>query len=227
MVLVALIAVVMVMSCFGAVGVRGASIAASGVINDFESPLSVVKLKGNAESSQVLRGWICPTIECQWHQWVENSGLKALVVDIYEGQASQGSIVFSTRIVFADYGAYPSGTVQLPDFQPAYQHLYNIVLTPVGHKDSQALYFHESTGKYAPVPRCTITTLDRITYQFDASQSYDPDGSIVSYVWNWSDGTSSIGPIAVHSFGLSGSWSLTVTDNDGLEGRMFGHIGIW
>ena len=221
------IAIIVTLSCFAGVGVR----AASGVINDFESPLTVTKLKGNPGASTVIIGWICPTVQCQWSQWVQNSGLKALNVEIFEGQASQGALVFSAYIVFADYGAYPSGIVQLPNFQPSYSHLYNIVLTPIGHKDTQALYFHSAEGKYLPHPQCTITQVGWNTYQFDASQSTDPDGYIVTYEWTWGGGMTSTGPIVVQSFsGFSASWSLTVTDNDGLQSGMFGTIpigGIW
>jgi len=224
--LVASTVTVMVMSCFGAMSAQGVSVNEGGVINDFESPLSVVKLKGNPALSKVTRAWICPTYDCQWHQWVENSGLKGLTVEICEGQASQGSIMFSTQIVFEDCGAYPSGSVQLPDFHPQSHYLYNIVLTPIGHKDKQALYCHNAEGKYAPIPVVT-TTYEGATVIVDASDSYDPDGWIVSYEWHWSDGTYETGPTSAHYVGEFLTASLTITDNDGLEGGMTLNFGWW
>jgi hypothetical protein len=221
---VSVVAAVMVLSCLGSAGVR----AASGVINDFESPLTVTKLKGNPESSKVLRAWICPTYDCQWHQWIENAGLKALTVEIFEGQASNGVVAFSTTIVFEKHGTYPSGTVQLPDFQPKYACLYNIVLTPIGHKEKQALYYHTAEGKYAPVSVVT-TSSDIGTVTVDATGSYDPDGWIVSYEWHWSDGAYETGPTSTH-FYMPGDFlsvSLTITDNDGLEGGMIINFGWW
>jgi PKD repeat protein len=52
---------------------------------------------------------------------------------------------------------------------------------------------------------------------FDASGSYDPDGSIVSYQWNFGDGTNAAGITANHSYADDGIYAvrLTVTDDDG------------
>ncbi|WP_319549397.1 FG-GAP-like repeat-containing protein [Desulfogranum marinum] len=51
---------------------------------------------------------------------------------------------------------------------------------------------------------------------FDASAAYDPDGSIVSYAWNYGDGTGS-GLTSNHTYNTPGTYNvvLTVTDNDG------------
>jgi len=53
---------------------------------------------------------------------------------------------------------------------------------------------------------------------FDASESYDPDGTIVDYLWDFDDGTVSHGILADHSWGVVGIYTVTliVTDNDGL-----------
>jgi len=54
--------------------------------------------------------------------------------------------------------------------------------------------------------------------QFDASASFDPDGSIASYQWSYGDGGSDIGSPRWHQFAVAGTYAvtLTVTDNDGL-----------
>lgn len=61
-----------------------------------------------------------------------------------------------------------------------------------------------------------------LSVTFDASASYDPDGSIASYFWNFGDGTTSTGgPIVNHVFYSDGPYTawytvnLTVTDNEG------------
>ncbi len=61
------------------------------------------------------------------------------------------------------------------------------------------------------------------TISFDASGSYDPDGVIVSYFWDFGDGTNGTGPIINHSYSGSGTFTttLTVTDNDGGVARIF------
>jgi hypothetical protein len=58
--------------------------------------------------------------------------------------------------------------------------------------------------------------------QLDGSGSYDPDGSIVGYRWDWTnDGTYDTGwsssPTATHSYGSPGTYTvkLQVEDNDG------------
>lgn len=57
---------------------------------------------------------------------------------------------------------------------------------------------------------------------FDASASYDPDGgSIVSYLWNFDDGTNGTAVITTHAYNVSTSLltsynvTLSITDDDG------------
>jgi len=49
--------------------------------------------------------------------------------------------------------------------------------------------------------------------EFDASDSYDPDGEIVQYVWSFGDGSSGEGMVVEHEYGLLNgkSWQPTVT----------------
>jgi len=56
--------------------------------------------------------------------------------------------------------------------------------------------------------------------RFDASTSYDPDGSIVSYTWEFGDTTTGIGPIVDHAYSVNGSYlvTLTVIDSGGTSG---------
>ena len=68
------------------------------------------------------------------------------------------------------------------------------------------------------------------TVVFDASSSYDPDGFIVSYSWNFGDGniTTVRNPVIVHRYVSTGTYNvtLTVTDNDGLEDFAKNHLTI-
>lgn len=61
------------------------------------------------------------------------------------------------------------------------------------------------------------------TINFDASASYDPDGTIVLYEWDWNgDGTYDLAnnPTPSHAYGAAGTYTvvLRVTDNDGRSG---------
>jgi PKD repeat protein len=56
---------------------------------------------------------------------------------------------------------------------------------------------------------------------FDASLSTDPDGSIISYSWDFGDGISDAGQNTSHSYSTPETYtvSLVVTDNDGEAGQ--------
>jgi hypothetical protein len=56
-----------------------------------------------------------------------------------------------------------------------------------------------------------------IIVQFNGSASYDPDGIIVSWMWDFGDGTTGYGEIVEHRYSQQGTYvvTLTVTDNHG------------
>jgi hypothetical protein len=55
--------------------------------------------------------------------------------------------------------------------------------------------------------------------QFSSTGSSDPDGQIVSYSWDFGDGSSGTGASPTHAYAAAGSYtaSLTVTDDQGLS----------
>jgi PKD repeat protein len=57
-----------------------------------------------------------------------------------------------------------------------------------------------------------------VAISFSGEASRDPDGSVVSYLWDFGDGTTASGVTAVHAYAAAGLYTvrLTVTDNDGL-----------
>ncbi|MFC1952949.1 PKD domain-containing protein [Chloroflexota bacterium] len=58
-----------------------------------------------------------------------------------------------------------------------------------------------------------------VSVDLDGSASYDPDGTIVSYDWNYGDETTGSGIIAPHTYTEVGIYDveLTVTDNDNAQ----------
>ena len=70
------------------------------------------------------------------------------------------------------------------------------------------------------VPNATRTAQVGQQILFDASPSFDPDGFITNYSWNFGDGTGGFGEFAYHAYGSPGNFTatLTVEDNAGLTG---------
>ncbi len=77
---------------------------------------------------------------------------------------------------------------------------------------------------YTNYPRAKFTysttfpvTGENVT--FNASSSYDPDGIIVSYDWDFGDGSYGTGVVTTHAYVAEGSYtvSLQVIDNDGFS----------
>jgi PKD repeat protein len=67
-----------------------------------------------------------------------------------------------------------------------------------------------------------------LTSEFDGSASFDPDGTIVSYDWDFGDGVVAAGPTATHTYAAIGTFTarLTVTDNDGYTGTAVTSIQV-
>jgi PKD repeat protein len=58
----------------------------------------------------------------------------------------------------------------------------------------------------------------QLQVDLDASESYDPDGEIIIFVWEFGDGHIGIGETVQHQYEDPGIYtvSLTVVDNDGV-----------
>jgi hypothetical protein len=91
-----------------------------------------------------------------------------------------------------------------------------ITVTAVGQPPVASFQFQPKSGS---VP-CEIC--------FDASLSYDPDGQIVSYDWDFGDGSVGNGVNACHTYTFSGKFIVTliVTDNDGLSDTASGQLTV-
>ncbi len=97
---------------------------------------------------------------------------------------------------------------------------YYYVWTNDTNNNSEKSPVNKFVIAYKPVANFTYspfipTELDNVT--FDASASYDSDGSIVNYTWDFGDGNIGYGKIVTHRYALDGNYTvrLTVYDNDG------------
>jgi len=113
-------------------------------------------------------------------------------------------------------GATPSAT-----YTTAGTFTVTLTVTDNGGATSQAnTTVTVTTNTQPPVANAggPYTGTVNVAISFNGAASRDPDGSVVSYLWNFGDGTTASGVTAVHAYTAAGSYTvrLTVTDNDGL-----------
>jgi len=105
-------------------------------------------------------------------------------------------------------GGNPLGWPVNPDLDPC----------PAPSAWGHLAFLHRPTAAFTWDPHDPDVT-DVVT--FNATTSYDLDGTIANYTWNWGDSSSNVtaNPIMTHTFPTAGSYkvNLTVTDNDGLK----------
>jgi PKD repeat protein len=99
--------------------------------------------------------------------------------------------------------------------------LYTVTLTVTDDRGATASAKATKTVQNRP-PIASFTESNKtvptgVVVHFNASESYDPDGSIVSYFWDFGDGTNATGVIVGHIYADDGNYTvtLTVTDDDG------------
>ena len=73
-------------------------------------------------------------------------------------------------------------------------------------------------GKNPPNANFIFST-ENLTVLFDAFSSFDRDGTVTSYEWNFGDNSNGAGIIINHSYILYGTYNvtLTITDNNGYQ----------
>jgi len=101
---------------------------------------------------------------------------------------------------------------------------------PIG-QTNVVIYFSDEGNPSNPMAAFTSTLDEAVVNQiisFDASTSYDGDGSIISYEWDFGDGNYSIGVQSQHAYERPGNYGiiLTVTDNEYLVARAYSPMTI-
>ncbi len=82
---------------------------------------------------------------------------------------------------------------------------------------SQTVNVSEGDSPNASFVYSPANPAENETIYFNASESEDPDGDIVSFEWDFGDGTNGTGETVTHQYDSSGSFTvlLKVTDDDG------------
>lgn len=78
-----------------------------------------------------------------------------------------------------------------------------------------------------PIANFTMST-NGLTVNVNGATSTDPDGSIVSYDWDFGDGTNGSGVTSNHTYGDEGTYTitLTVTDDKGATGTLSNDVSV-
>jgi len=108
-----------------------------------------------------------------------------------------------------DYSASTSRSVSIRLVPPG------IILPPNGTPVASFTY-----APSTPITQADVT--------FDASLSTDSDGRIVSYAWNFGDGSQGSGAVVKHDFSAAGSYTvtLTVTDDRGQSASVSKSVSV-
>jgi peptide/nickel transport system substrate-binding protein len=179
--------------------------------------IEVVKNAGSPAHSAVTWEYV-PMHYGNWTGRIVNNGLRSLVVDVYDITTGVPDEIMHQRINFRAEDAYPAGTVITHSVIMSPSHKYQITVTPNGPRDSSAVV--TSTFKAARPPVASFTCMtDHLLVSVDGSSSFDIDGTVVAWTWDWGDGSTGDGVMTSHTYETAGTYTVTllVTDDDGLS----------
>jgi chitodextrinase len=122
-----------------------------------------------------------------------------------------------------DFGDGNTGTGVSPTHTYAADGLYTVALTVTDDGGATNTAMTTATISSAPNqppvadPNGPYTGSEGAPVTFDGSGSFDIDGTIVSYMWDFGDGNTGTGEGPTHTYAAPGTYtvSLTVTDDDG------------
>jgi PKD repeat protein len=114
------------------------------------------------------------------------------------------------------FGDGTTATGSAPAHTYATSGSYSVELIVVDDSGARGTMTHSVDVTASPPVASFTAQCSGQTCIFDASQSSDPDGAIVLYLWSFGDGTSSLASVVSHTY-APGTYSVTVTvvDNAG------------
>ncbi|MCD6330783.1 MAG: PKD domain-containing protein [Thermoplasmata archaeon] len=150
--------------------------------------------------------------------WTPNNPSTANIVHFYDTSTPQEDII---KWIW-NFGDGGGSTQQNPTHQYEHPGTYTVTLVVVWNISGEEIAdIAEKNITIANQPPVADAGPDRVvntkTVTFNGSNSYDPDGEIVSYVWNFGDGTTGEGEVVQHTYAQDGIYTvvLNVTDDFG------------
>ena len=129
--------------------------------------------------------------------------------------SSPDGAIISYEWNFGD-GETDTGVIVSHVYEEKGQYEVTLIVTDSNGQTGARIEVVEALNR-APTARFTFSPYWIYAQQearFNASESSDPDGEIVQYLWNFGDGTSDEGMVVDHAFPYStsgGAWQPTVT----------------
>ena len=133
-----------------------------------------------------------------------------------------------------------NASATIPSSQPSGSYYLGWIVDPLGSipevdESNNAVALASSTfvPAWSPPTACGSAYPNSgsvpLGVSFDASCSYDPDGYIASYHWDFGDGNSSSSASAYHTYWSPGYYTatLTVTDNEGYAATTYHSIQVY
>ncbi|MBA7540586.1 hypothetical protein ES705_32885 [subsurface metagenome] len=142
--------------------------------------------------------------------------------DSRSGQVAWLATSLTKGNAFADYNTLANSLAKKVVKMLIEENILELTVTDIKEAPASATKTITITESLNQAPIASFTADFRIgvvplEIYFDASNSYDPDGNIVSYVWDFKDGNTGSGETLNHTFSSIGSYKveLTVTDDKG------------
>lgn len=142
--------------------------------------------------------------------------------NLFFGDYGQG---FIRRAIFNGSGAISS----VENFNDTAGSVVDLHVAPDGslyyltYYPGQLYRISYSTGNHNPVANSTSNAtkgLAPLTVQFSSSGSFDPDGTALSYMWNFGDGSESFEVNPTKTYVSNGTYTVQLTVSDGVNSAL-------
>ncbi len=139
----------------------------------------------------------------------QDGGLKTYYIGIQDDTSGDEAIVKSFSLIDVANGNYELECLDIPQTVDGTQI----------HVSLDYNYFDGNIAPTAIAEASSLTGQTSTTITFYGSSSYDNDGDIVSYDWNFGDNASESGVQVDHVYKIAGLYTatLTITDNEGAQ----------